>query len=75
MAEAADGPADDLPATAVFVHLQTDQVEPVPYTPGPLLLTGTLALGPMEETDGRVSAVRLLLDAPAGRLRAATAKQ
>ena len=71
MSEAADGPADDLPATAVFVHLQTNQAEPVPYTPGPLLLTGTLAVGPMEEADGRVSAVRLLLAEPAGHLQAA----
>ena len=69
MAEAADGPADDLPATAVFVHLQTDPTEPVPYTPGALLLTGKLAVGPMEEADGRVSAVRLLLDVPASRLQ------
>lgn len=75
MAEAADGPADDLPATAVFVHWQTDHAEPVPYTPSPLLLTGTLAVGSEDETDGRVSAVRLLLDVPASRLRAATARQ
>ena len=74
MSEAADGPADDLPAAVVFVHLQTNQAVPVPYTPGPLLLTGTLDVGPMEEADGRVSAVRLLLDEPAGRLQA-TAKR
>jgi hypothetical protein len=39
----------------------------LPHTPGLLLLTGRLELGSREEPDGRVSTVRLVLDArPAG---------
>lgn len=58
------GLADDLPPTAVQVFVPTDADRPVPWMPGPLMLTGTLDLGPREEPGGRVSAVRLLLDPP-----------
>ncbi|AHF91857.1 hypothetical protein OPIT5_18170 [Opitutaceae bacterium TAV5] len=34
----------------------------VPWTPGPLLLTGRLEIGNREEPDGRVSFIRLALD-------------
>jgi hypothetical protein len=64
MAEVADGPADDLPATAVFVHVQNDRKQSVGHTSGMLLVTGTLEVGPVEERDGRISTARLLLDAP-----------
>ncbi|MCU0224490.1 MAG: hypothetical protein MUF27_10575 [Acidobacteria bacterium] len=61
------GMADDLPPTIVQVLLPDRRTEPVPYTPGPLLLTGTLELGARPMPDGRVSHVRLLLDpAPPG---------
>ena len=39
--------------------------EPVPHTPGLLLLTGTLSVGNKPEPDGRISTVRLTLDQPA----------
>ncbi|HKB15664.1 MAG TPA: hypothetical protein VKF62_06350, partial [Planctomycetota bacterium] len=38
--------ADDLPATTVHVFVPRDRDRIVPFTPGPLRLTGTLALGP-----------------------------
>lgn len=65
-AEAADGPADDLPPSVVFVHMPPEDAGPVPYTPGPLLLTGTLRVGHQDEESGRVSLVRLQLDPPQG---------
>jgi len=62
MAEKEDGPADDMPATILFVHIENAEGLIVPHIPGLLKLTGTLDLGNREETDGRVSAVRLHLD-------------
>lgn len=59
------GLAEDLPPSTVVVEVPTHPDLAVPFTPGPLLLTGTLALGPREEPDGRVSHVRLLLNPPA----------
>lgn len=55
------GLCDDLPPSTLFVHVPKYADLAVPFTPGPLLLTGTLELGPRQETDGRVSHVRLLL--------------
>jgi hypothetical protein len=62
MAEKEDGPADDMPATVIFVHLENGKDWIVPHVPGLLKLTGVLSLGAKEEPDGRVSAVRLQLD-------------
>lgn len=59
------GLAEDLPPSTMVVDVPTNPDLAVPYTPGLLLLTGTLSLGPREEPDGRVSHVRLLLDPPA----------
>ena len=56
------GMADDLPPTVVQVLLPDRPAEPVPFTPGPLLLTGTLELGAKSMPDGRQSFVRLFLD-------------
>jgi hypothetical protein len=53
--------SDDLPASVLFVHVDSASAV-LAYRPGLLQLTGTLSLGPMEESDGRVSTVRLLLD-------------
>ncbi|MCI0586301.1 MAG: hypothetical protein L0323_05620 [Planctomycetes bacterium] len=58
------GHADDLPAATMHVFVPRDRDKVVPFTPGPLLLTGTLALGPREEPDGRTSNLRLFLDPP-----------
>jgi hypothetical protein len=60
--------SDDLPASALFVHLDPAMAQlPLPYYPGLLQLTGTLALGPLDEIDGHVSTVRLVLDADLSR--------
>ncbi|MFT3830756.1 MAG: hypothetical protein QM691_13720 [Opitutaceae bacterium] len=56
------GLADDFPPNVVFVEVPRFADLAVPFTPGPLLLTGTLELGRREEADGRVSLVRLHLD-------------
>ena len=58
--------ADDLPAAAVFVHL-ADGSAVVPPRPGRIALSGRLEIGARPETDGRISYVRLLLDAPTSR--------
>ncbi len=56
--------SDDLPATAVFVHLQGQGTSAaVPYVPGLIQLTGVLNVGAQDELDGHVSSYRLLLDA------------
>ncbi|WP_227869668.1 hypothetical protein [Undibacterium parvum] len=61
-----DSLSDDMPASALFIHLDTEgqlpASAPVPYYPGLLRLTGILSLGPYEESDGHVSTVRLQLD-------------
>jgi hypothetical protein len=56
--------ADDLPASAVYVHLDSASNNVVPYLAGLIKLTGILQVGFAQEVDGRVSTVRLLLDAP-----------
>lgn len=56
------GPCDDLPATIVYCRFPTGVM---PFAPeGAIEVTGTLELGPRAERDGRVSSVRLILDAP-----------
>ena len=63
LAEVADGPADDLPATTVFVHMPAkDQDHRLPYRAGHWVLTGTLELGAKAEPNNRVSYTRLILD-------------
>jgi hypothetical protein len=55
--------SDDLPASTVFVHfVNSTSAKAIPYFSGLLQLTGTLELGPHEESDGHVSTVRLQLD-------------
>ena len=62
LAEVADGPADDLPAATVFVHVPAeDGNRVVPFRPGAWTLTGTLELGAQVENDGRMSYTRLRL--------------
>ena len=64
MGDEDEGLADDLPPTTVFVHLQSSD-HSVPYVPGLLRLNGILSVGGQAEPDGRISTVRLLLDATA----------
>lgn len=64
LAEREDGPADDLPAATVFVHLTgTNAQRVVKFNPERLSIIGILEVGYREEADGRVSHVRLMLDA------------
>jgi len=58
------GFADELPASTMHVFTDASAPELVPFTPGPLLLTGTLSVGNRPEPGGRVSLVRLQLDPP-----------
>lgn len=69
LAEMEDGPADDLPAATVFVHMPAaDSAKIIAYRAGPWELTGTLQVGNKEESSGRVSYVRLFVEAPAATL-------
>ena len=54
--------SDDLPATAVSVHLQGSKNQGTPYVGGLIQITGNLEVGAKDEADGRVSSVRLVLD-------------
>ena len=55
--------SDDLPATALYVHLaEGNRSRGVPWMPGLLSFTGVLQVGAMSEVDGRMSFVRLQLD-------------
>lgn len=56
------GIADDLPPSLVHVQVPAYEDLGVPFTPGPLLLTGVLEVGPRIEADGRGSMFRLRLD-------------
>ncbi len=67
IAEVEDGPADDMPASVAYVHLAGFADKTLPQLPGLLEFTGTLRVGSFEEADGRVSTVRLQLDASASR--------
>lgn len=58
------GLAEDLPPHTVHVFVDRSSPPVVPFTPGPLLLTGVLGIGNRDEADGRVSSVRLQLDPP-----------
>lgn len=60
---------DDLPPTAVFVHLsQAYAKQATPNFAGLVQLTGRLEVGAKEEADGHVSATRLVLDDSTSRL-------
>lgn len=61
--------ADDLPASAVFVHLSGPAAQQtVRSMRGLIQLTGTLQIGAADEADGRVSAIRLRVDDATSRL-------
>lgn len=54
--------SDDLPPTTVSVHLHGAGEQSIPWIDGLIQLSGTLELGALDEGDGRVSMVRLVLD-------------
>ena len=58
------GLADDLPPQTVFVTVPDKIGQLVPYTPGPMVITGILSVGSHKEMDGRTSLVRLNLALP-----------
>jgi hypothetical protein len=61
--EKEDGASDDLPGSTLFVHMPAADADKIlAYRPGLWALVGTLKLGGQEESNGRVSYVRLLLD-------------
>jgi hypothetical protein len=63
LAEKEDGPADDLPAATLFVHLPpADKDKAMNYRSGIWQLTGRLELGNQEEANGRMSYTRLILE-------------
>lgn len=65
LAESDDGPADDLPGSAVFVHLPGEYASRLPkFQRGEWEVTGRLELGPRQEANGRISYIRLLADPP-----------
>ncbi|MGE5452824.1 MAG: hypothetical protein ACM3VZ_13410 [Acidobacteriota bacterium] len=60
---------DDLPPTAVFVHLSPAYAkQSTPNFSGLIQLTGRLETGAKEEADGHVSSTRLVLDDATSRL-------
>lgn len=60
---------DDLPPTAVFVHLSAAYAKKTsPNFSGLIQLTGQLETGAKEEADGHVSSTRLMLDDATSRL-------
>lgn len=58
------GACDDIPAAHIVVTVPGNPDERIPHTPGALLLTGVLSVGPAED-DGKPSFVRMELDPPA----------
>lgn len=58
------GLADDLPPQTVHVEIPEFAGKKVPFTPGLLLLTGALRLGPEQLPDGRNFTVHLRLERP-----------
>lgn len=62
LSEHADGPANDLPASAVLVMLDPSQANwAVPHKAGVLVLEGKLLLGRQEDAEGTVSWLQLQL--------------
>ena len=62
MSEHADGPANDLPASAVLVKLDPSQANwAVSHKTGSLVLEGTLLVGRHEDKQGNVSWFQLQL--------------
>lgn len=73
MSEHADGEADDLPPSTVVVYLDPSQQDwAVPHIRGLVAVNGTLSVRRHEETDGRVSWVRLQLGPDSARGMTAT---
>jgi len=61
--ESGSGTAD-LPPESVLVIVTSSQGKKISFIPGALEIVGILEVGRREETDGRVSFIRLVLDKP-----------
>ncbi len=73
MSKHTDGEADDLPPATVMVYLDPSQQDwVVPHVRGLVAVNGKLSVNRHEETDGRVSWVRLQLDPDSTRGMSAT---
>jgi hypothetical protein len=60
----AGGGTADLPPESVRVVVRSSPNQPIAFAPGALEVTGVLELGNRGDQEGRVSAVRLVLDRP-----------
>jgi hypothetical protein len=58
------GGTSDLPVENVLVLVRSAKDREIAFIPRPLEVTGILEVGNREESDGRVSAIRLTLDGP-----------
>ena len=58
------GGTADLPPESVFVIVRSQTGKEVPFIPRAVEVTGILEVGNRQESDGRVSFIRLVLDAP-----------
>ncbi len=63
-ADEAGGGTADLPPQSVLVVSRSAAGQQLPFIDGALEVTGTLELGNRADEDGRVSAIRLVLDGP-----------
>ncbi len=63
-ADEAGGGTADLPPQSVLVVSRSAAGRKLPYIEGAVEVTGTLELGNRADEDGRVSAIRLVLDGP-----------
>ncbi len=64
----------DLPPDAVRVVVRSASGKPISFVPGALAVTGVLEVGNLADEDGRVSAVRVVLDRPSDMRPHAAAK-
>jgi hypothetical protein len=62
------GLGDDLPAATLVVTDPVNRDNVIQHTAGLIVLSGILDVGNREESDGRISVVRLTLDSPAVQL-------
>ncbi len=58
------GGTSDLPVENVLILVRSAKDREIAFIPRPLEVTGILEVGNREESDGRVSAIRLTLDGP-----------
>ena len=70
LADESGGGTADLPPESVLVIVLSSQGKKIPFIPGPLEVVGILEVRRLEEADGRISFIRLVLDKPKGTRKA-----